>query len=568
MTDPANQSTTYVPDGFGGVTQTTSADTGVTTRTYDAAGNLRTETDARGITVTYTYDALNRMSGKTSSDASTPSYTYAYDSCTKGKGRLCYTYRNSGIDRSYAYNALGRLRILTQYGDLAGVQYTYRPGGQIETMIYNPSGRVVAYLYDTLGRVKKVTTQGGEPSPVTLAAQIAYYPFGDINTLNYGNGKFLLTQYDLDYRPTLWRDGPWRHTYGYDEAGHVSSLTRDLGGIIQYAYDATGRLGGATDAATFGVLGWIYDGNGNRQSETRNASTQNYVYNPAGSNWLYQVGSDTRPKTANGNLASSPLFGTLSYDGYNRLAGTSVEITTYTYNALGQRIKKANQFDLTTSFMYDEQGRLLYEKTGSNTKEYVWLGDRPLARIDNGTSIYTYHTDRLGTPQAMTNSSGAIVWQADYEPFGKANVAVATVENNLRLPGQYFDRETGLHYNYFRDYDPTTGRYIEADPIGLEGGVNLYTYVGGDPMGQIDPNGLASIGGGYKALKCSFTLRSFINRYGHECSNECDQNEPRFIDKYTTTGELDRALLICACRKAGQKSCNDFISECLVPGSY
>ena len=70
----------------------------------------------------------------------------------------------------------------------------------------------------------------------------------------------------------------------------------------------------------------------------------------------------------------------------------------------------------------------------------------------------------------MANAAGTVVWKADYDPFGKASVRVSTIENNLRLPGQYYDRETGLLYNYFRDYDSSTGRYVEADPIGLKGG--------------------------------------------------------------------------------------------------
>jgi RHS repeat-associated protein len=205
-----------------------------------------------------------------------------------------------------------------------------------------------------------------------------------------------------------------------------------------------------------------------------------YVYSPP--NWLYHKGSDTRIRTANGNTASISGAATFTYDGFNRLATsvTAAETTTYTYNALGERIKKINQNGLSTSFHYGPNGELLYEQDANgNTKAYVWLDGRPLARIDNNAQIYYYHVDPLGTPQAMTDAAGTTVWKTDYEPFGKATVKVSTIENNLRLPGQYFDRETGLHYNYFRDYDPTTGRYIEADPIGLEGGLNLYSYVGG-----------------------------------------------------------------------------------------
>jgi RHS repeat-associated protein len=109
------------------------------------------------------------------------------------------------------------------------------------------------------------------------------------------------------------------------------------------------------------------------------------------------------------------------------------------------------------------------------------------------TGIYYYHTDHLGTPQLLTDSTQAVVWQAHYDPFGRATVVTQTVVNNLRLPGQYYDQEMGLHYNYFRDYDPTLGRYIQSDPIGLAGGINTYAYVGGNPVNNIDPDGLTAV---------------------------------------------------------------------------
>lgn len=104
--------------------------------------------------------------------------------------------------------------------------------------------------------------------------------------------------------------------------------------------------------------------------------------------------------------------------------------------------------------------------------------------------------DHLGTPRAVTDWTGKIIWSATYDPFGAATVNADPDGNgqsftmNLRFPGQYFDAETGLHYNYFRDYDPATGRYIESDPIGLVGGMNTYAYLRGNPLGGIDPFGL------------------------------------------------------------------------------
>lgn len=103
-----------------------------------------------------------------------------------------------------------------------------------------------------------------------------------------------------------------------------------------------------------------------------------------------------------------------------------------------------------------------------------------------------YINDHLGTPQRMIDGTGTVVWAADYTAFGKATVAGGSaVENNLRFPGQYYDAETGLHYNWNRTYDPQLGRYLSTDPIGINGGdLNLYAYVAGNPGSWSDPFGL------------------------------------------------------------------------------
>ncbi len=104
---------------------------------------------------------------------------------------------------------------------------------------------------------------------------------------------------------------------------------------------------------------------------------------------------------------------------------------------------------------------------------------------------YYFHNDHLGTPQALTDTAGAVVWQGSYSPFGEATESTAEVEQNIRFPGQYFEEETGLHYNYYRDYDPTTGRYIESDLIGLGGGINTFGYGYQNPVLNTDPTGEA-----------------------------------------------------------------------------
>ena len=103
---------------------------------------------------------------------------------------------------------------------------------------------------------------------------------------------------------------------------------------------------------------------------------------------------------------------------------------------------------------------------------------------------YYVHADHLGSPQALTDDAQQEVWRIDTRPFGEVEALTWTVENNQRFPGQYADAESGYSYNYFRDYEPALGRYLQSDPIGLAGGINTFAYVGGNPVGTVDPMGL------------------------------------------------------------------------------
>jgi RHS repeat-associated protein len=142
-------------------------------------------------------------------------------------------------------------------------------------------------------------------------------------------------------------------------------------------------------------------------------------------------------------------------------------------------------------FVFDPDGNLIgeYDAVGSSKVEYVYIENQPLAMIRGG-AIYYYHTDQLGTPQILTDYVQEIVWRANYTPFGDTTFSANIIDNSLRFPGQYFDAEAGLHYNYFRDYDPGIGRYLQSDPIGLEGGANLYLYGLSNPVRFTDSLGL------------------------------------------------------------------------------
>ncbi len=166
----------------------------------------------------------------------------------------------------------------------------------------------------------------------------------------------------------------------------------------------------------------------------------------------------------------------------------------YTYNYLGQRVVKKSS-DTTRVYHYDLSGLVLAESDGAGNTlvEYVYLNGKRLALI--AEQVYYVHANHIDAPLALTDQNGDIVWQANYTPFGVVNITtnLLSEEMTARFPGQYADSESGLYYNYFRDYDPELGRYIQSDPIGLAGGINTYGYVGGNPVNFYDPLGLNSI---------------------------------------------------------------------------
>jgi RHS repeat-associated protein len=127
--------------------------------------------------------------------------------------------------------------------------------------------------------------------------------------------------------------------------------------------------------------------------------------------------------------------------------------------------------------------------TGAAQTEYVWLDDTPLALATSG-NLYFIHSDHLGTLQKATDASQNLAWDIVARPFGQSEQQTFPPLSNLRFPGQYFDGESGLAQNWFRDYDPSVGRYIESDPIGIGGGTNTYEYVDDNPLTFIDVWGL------------------------------------------------------------------------------
>ncbi|MGD9163025.1 MAG: RHS repeat-associated core domain-containing protein [Desulfobacteraceae bacterium] len=265
----------------------------------------------------------------------------------------------------------------------------------------------------------------------------------------------------------------------------------------------------------FGTIQYGYDETGNRTVRTDSAGTDTYTYSNGTSRLVRIDGPSSKAFYYDSNGRVSQIEGKrYVYNANGRLSlilQAGQPVASYTYDIFDRRIKKSARGSVT-HFHYDIDDNLIAETdaNGSLLKAYIWLDGMPVAMVKADGSIYYYHNDHLGTPQKMTNENGALVWAADYLPFGEADVTIETIENNLRFKGQYFDSETGFHYNYHRYYDPSTGRYLTPDPIGLEGGINLYAYASNNPINLIDPLGLSIWKKGFLVIKALGNNRKIV----------------------------------------------------------
>jgi RHS repeat-associated protein len=508
--------TSYTYTGFGDLKTQVSPDTGTTTNTYDSGGNLKTSTDARSAITTYTYDVLNRVATVAYKIGSTTdqTITYTYDAGTNGKGHLTGA-SDASHSMTWTYDAKGRVTGKTQVFQPSGlnvsrnVSYGYNAAGQLQSITY-PSGQTVSYGYNTNNQVTSVTLLG---SPnVTILSGVTYDPFGPITGWTWGNGTSSTSRaFDTDGKLTTITNVPsaiGTRTLGYDDAFRITSANDTATPNWTLGYDLLDRLTSATKTVT--TIGYTYDANGNRLTQT-GTSASTYTVS-ATSNRLSSV-SGALARTYNYDNSGSVLnSGATTHTYYNsgRMKTAkfgSATATTYYYNALGQRMRKGGGTPGTNYYAYDEAGHLLGEySTDSATlvQETVWLGDIPVATIrpktGGGIDVFYVHTDQLNTPRKVTSSAATPVlrWKWDPSPFGDGGGLSETPTSgqgafkyNLRFPGQLFDLESNLNYNYFRDYDPAVGRYVQSDPIGLKGGLNTFAYVHGQPMTYSDPTGLA-----------------------------------------------------------------------------
>jgi RHS repeat-associated protein len=505
LVDPRNLATQYTRDGFGEVTQLISPDTGSTGVSYDVTGRVATATDARGITAVYTRDALNRVTQISYSGAipktigiddetASNGIDIAYDTAPNGIGRIAAIHDPSGSTQ-WSYDTHGRIVGKTQtVGSVAlSLSYAYDNAGRM-TSFTLPSGKAVQYSYASNGQLVSVAVNGQQ-----LMNNVAYRAFGPVTAWTLPSlGSVVSRTFDTADRTSSYSRASAQRVLGYDQGDRLFSISdsADSSTNQTLSYDSLDRIlsaaiNGSTDSYSYDLLG-----NRLAKSSAQGNSTYHYA---ATSNTLTAIdnpnGTASLSYDAAGNLLSDGTR-SFSYDARGHLvqAVTPAGTTSYLTNALGQRVSKSG----ASYYVYDNAGRMVgeYNRDGSLIQEYVYIAGR-LAAILRESGTYYVYADQLGAPRHVTDSSGIAVWRWETEPFGTGaanedpNGRGSNFTLNVRFPGQYYDKETGLHYNHFRYYDPGTGRYIESDPIGLGGGRNTYAYVGGNPMRFIDPAGLA-----------------------------------------------------------------------------
>lgn len=483
LTDPLSRRTRYNYDALDRITQITDALNNLTQLAYDNNGNLVSLTDAQGGATQHAYDAKNRLITRTDPLLKSESFTYDGNDNT-----IQYTDRKAQVT-TYTYDPLNR-RTQINYADASSTAYTYDAADRL-TQVNDSASGVITHTYDNLDRLTGETTPQGSVNYGydNASRRTALTVLGQTN-ISY--------DYDTANRLTQITQGSATVKFNYDAAARRSSLTLPNGIVATYSYDAASQLTGITyklGATSLGDLNYAYDAVGNRTKISGTLARTNLpptlstaTYDAA--NRLTDWNGTGITYDANGNMLNDGTR-TYTWDARNRLTSIAGTVTAnFQYDAFGRRIQKTVN-GVTTKYLYDGINPV-QEFTGSTPTANLLTGlniDEYYRRTD-GQGTRDFLTDGLGSTLALADNTGAIQTSYTYDPYGNTTTYGQASTNPFQYTGRENDN-TGLYFYRARYYSPTYQRFITEDPIGFEGGLNLYTYVDGNPVSLIDPFGLA-----------------------------------------------------------------------------
>ena len=507
LTDPMGRATTWDYDVQSRPIAKHYANGSTVTYVYEnTTSRLASKFDEKGQQTVYEYYADNRLKGKRYPNAAitTPSVTFTYDpdysrvlTVQDGIGTTAYTY-----NPITPTPMLGAGRLASVSGPLPNSIVTYQYDELGRTVSRAINGVATAMAYDLLGRETVVTNALGsfQYSYAGATARLASggYPNGLTNVYAYYDN--LGDQRLMQIRPVTANGGALpSFNYAYDSAGLVTSRTIVTEGAVEddvrsetFGYDAANQLTSDGGQQSPGILEFGYG----------------YAYDLAGNRLL----------TTGPGLGSTQQ---LSYNALNQLTSASPAPTsaaTYEWDA-ENRLTAINQGTNRSEFSYDGLGRRLeiVEKTNGvvqSDNHYLWCGTRICEIRDasganvlrrlfsqgeavvgaSGSTNYYYTRDALGSVVGVLDAYSLVVTSYGYDPFGQKGVSQETLQTTFGFTGDFVHQKSGLYLTWFRALDSTTGRWLSRDPFGERAGVNLYCYVGNNPVRLYDPLGMQAVG--------------------------------------------------------------------------
>ncbi|MDM3855503.1 MAG: putative Ig domain-containing protein [Aphanizomenon gracile PMC649.10] len=488
VTDQKGNAINYSYDDKGNLGSIGYADGSKESFTYSDKGDVTVSSNRRGQQISYTYDSRGLLTKKAFADGTSAAFEY------DGRGNLTKaTDADSSV--TYGYDAADRLTNVS-YGGTRSLSFSYDAGGRRSQMV-DQDGFATNYSYDSVGRLKQLTDKDAKN-----IVSYSYNALGQLSREDNGNGTYTTYSYDdagqalsiINYKPDNSINS--RYDYTYNQLGQRTSMTT-LEGKTSYGYDLTGQLTSVALASGRNIE-YKYDAAGNRITVKDSGATTNYSTNNL--NQYTTVGGDTYTYDKDGNLTSKTIGGktsSFSYDIENRLIGVTNADGTwqYQYDALGNRIGSTFNGQ-KTDYLLDPTGigDVVGEYTGSQATRYSHgLG---LASRNDGTTTSFFDTDAIGSVVGLSGTGGNYLNSYSYLPFGESLTKTETVANSFEYVGQYgvMNEANGLDFMRARFYTPGEGRFISADPIGINAGdTNLYRYVFNSSTQSIDPSGLSCL---------------------------------------------------------------------------